>query len=153
MKVLFLDIDGVLAIFRTWMIYGSVFHGDKNLKTKLDPYGLEFIRKLEKLGVKIVLSSTWRKFVQLKDFSKDTGINFYDKTEILNTIRGDEIKEWLLRHTQVTKYCILDDDLDFHPDQLKCLVRTKYADGITHSKMVSVCRKLAIDQMDVRKAK
>ena len=144
MKVLFLDIDGVLAIFRTWMIYGSVFHGDKNLKTKLDPYGLEFIRKLEKLGVKIVLSSTWRKFVQLKDFSKDTGINFYDKTDILNTIRGDEVKEWLDRHQEVTHFCILDDPTDMLFEQRNNFVQTSVETGVTGRVMFSVCNILKV---------
>ena len=38
MKVIFLDIDGVLAIFKTWMLYGSVFSSTPGVKNKLDPY-------------------------------------------------------------------------------------------------------------------
>ena len=53
MKVIFLDIDGVLNCSKT--------HNPRNLPYVIDPKLLKrFERLLERTGAKVVLSSTWR---------------------------------------------------------------------------------------------
>lgn len=153
MKVIFLDIDGVLAIFKTWMLYGSVFSNTPSVKNKLDPYGVEFIKLLELMGVKIVLSSTWRKGKTLAKLRKILGINLHDKTcehPFTGSVRGDEIHIWLKDNPQVTQFCIIDDDSDMLPYQMAHHVKTAYADGITHECMLKVCGILGIDPKSLR---
>jgi hypothetical protein len=50
-------------------------------------------------------------------------------TPTLGNTRGDEIREWLRKNPEVTKYAILDDDSDFYPDQP--LFKTTFETGLT----------------------
>ena len=108
MKVIFLDIDGVL-----------------NNQTLLYHYGLDYIdgdmvellkHVVSATGAEIVLSSSWRldgysKKVVEKELEK-MKMELLDCTvRIEGKKRADEIKEWLGRH-KVNKYAILDDDED-----------------------------------------
>ena len=64
-----------------------------------------------------------------------------DKTGYSNNgFRGDEIKEWLNRHPEVTQYAILEDDEDFYPDQH--LFKTSWQTGLTEEIMKNVINHL-----------
>lgn len=109
MKVIFLDIDGVL-----------------NNHILLYHYGFDYIDEglVELLGsvvsatkADIVLSSTWR----LEDHSRNLvrealgrfGMSLFDwTTRIAGGHRCEEIAEWLKRHPKVKKYAVVDDDPD-----------------------------------------
>ena len=108
MKVLFLDIDGVL---RTT--------GDMDiLETALI---LNLKRIVEETGVKIVLSSDWRKknlyFKMAEQQLGFFGLEIFDVTPILlpgllsAKCRWQEIKEWL-KNKEVERFVIVDDDVD-----------------------------------------
>jgi hypothetical protein len=45
-------------------------------------------------------------------------------------IRGDEIDEWLSRHTEVSRYAIVDDIDDLLPKQRRYFVHTSYDLGL-----------------------
>lgn len=123
MKVLFLDVDGVLN-YREWFR----IHGREDYP--LDPVCIELVQRIIKeTGCKIVLSSTWRNHEgsvqELKKY-----FEIIDKTPHFSSFRGDEIKAWLEKHPEVTKYAILDDDNDMHPDQK--LFDCSFDIGLTH---------------------
>lgn len=112
-KIIFLDIDGVLNLYREEHDkYGQLFHDNfvNNLKHIID-----------ETGAKIVLSSTWRLsgFKTNKNMWLDRKLpgELVDVTPIFhNKIRGEEIKHWLVNN-QVNSYVIIDDDTDFLSEQ------------------------------------
>lgn len=123
MKVIFLDVDGVLnTLFtRVRLDNGVVFVEDKFLL---------FLKEMcDKTGAKIVLTSSWRKgwfdldkgksntndaldFIALRDKLLEFGIELFDKTPcILDSQRGLEIKQWFEDNNNlcVESFVILDD--------------------------------------------
>lgn len=144
MKVIFLDIDGVLNLRnRTRDKYGSVFHKKwvDNLKTIIDA-----------TGAQIVISSTWRleglqkmqdmwKFRKLPGKVIDVTQHFWAKDVTIP--RGVEIEHWMklsgnfqrinwskeeqinyLGQALVKNYIILDDDSDMLYNQREHFVKT-----------------------------
>ena len=127
MKVLFLDIDGVLN--DAVNIHNLM--DDKPTKEHLDC--LKAI--LDATGAKVVLSSTWRLFPDsrniVKNCLRNIGSDIYDKTKELSKGRGAEIKEWLDRHPEVDKFVILDDDIsDIKPYFPANIVKTTFYRGL-----------------------
>lgn len=133
MKVLFLDIDGVLNVIgQGYDEFGQCFH--KHFEDNL-----RFV--IEQTGAKIVISSTWRmrglnemqrmwkhrnlagEVIDITPTEVDVvergTCEFYDLVD-----RGFEIQQWLDDHPEVENYCILDDDNDMLPSQLDNFVRT-----------------------------
>lgn len=114
MKIIFLDIDGVLNY------YGM----PDNRLYLIDRRAVETLNLLiEKTGAKIVISSTWRllnSLAMIKSLLIEKGFKgeIVGKTPSINTngrIRGDEIQAWLEEHPDVKEYVILDDDSDMGP--------------------------------------
>lgn len=90
MKIIFLDIDGVLALMhKKHDEYGSLFHEEfvNNLKTIID-----------KTGAKIVVSSSWRKsgLIEMKNLWKYRNLpgEIIDTTPSLYIQRGGGICFW-----------------------------------------------------------
>lgn len=122
MKVLFLDIDGVVNCATTAQRWGS-FIG-------IDPLMSFTVGKIQlDTGCEIVLSSSWRHTPDgIKEVEKL--FNLYSMTPGSKTgFRGDEINMWLKDHPEVTRYAILDDNSDFYPAQM--LFKTSWSTGIT----------------------
>lgn len=152
MKVIFLDIDGVLVteVFITacYEISSNLYNVDYN-KIMRDDYGMKFdplaCRVLEHIiketDAKIVISSTWRMsgiigIQEMWEYRKmfgeiiDITPNFMYKTG--STLqRGAEIKEWLNHHPEVTNYCIIDDDSDMLDEQINNFVQVHPMYGLT----------------------
>ena len=105
MKVVFLDIDGVLNDAVTT----EDLMDDLLKKDHLDC--LKMI--IDATGAKIVLSSTWRLFSgarnDVKNALRTVGLEFIDKTKELRD-RASEVQEWLSRHPDVEQFVILDDE-------------------------------------------
>lgn len=129
MKVLFLDIDGVINCAST------------NFKSEhwpLDHYMAFMVGKIVlDTDCQVVLSSSWRHHPDgMKEVEKRV-CKLLDKTGKSETrFRGNEIKEWISNHPEVTKYAILDDDSDFFPDQP--LFKTSWQTGLTEEIMKEV---------------
>lgn len=126
MKVIFLDIDGVLNLcYEGRDQYGSFFH----------PHLVDNLRKIiEETGANIVISSTWRLsgLVIMKEMWEKRGLpgevigitpNFMShyKTTLC---RGKEIDAYLEKCPEIEKYVILDDDSDMESHQMNNFVMT-----------------------------
>lgn len=140
-KVLFLDIDGVLNSRRTCEAFGGPLTGgfphafDEKNMTLFDHAAIGLIRKLcEKTDASIVLSSSWRIIHSVHDCANGLDLPIFDRTPILNwsgRTRGDEIAAWLADHPEVTRYAIVDDDSDMLAEQKQYFVQTAFQEGLT----------------------
>jgi len=152
-KVVFLDIDGVLNTHKSALLYGNLFIETPGVAKKLDPYGSLFIKRLTQHGVKIVLSSTWRMGERFKRLAPQAfDFDILDRTAIYpfaKAIRGDEVQLWLDQHPEVTHYCIIDDDSDMLAQQFPHFVHTNRDEGITFANMAKVCAILGFDVWDL----
>lgn len=120
MKVIFLDIDGVLKEDRQ----GSPFLGES----------FELLRGVvDATGAKLVMSSSWK--VKYRDFVDSGyrtdnadilglyreltrfGLSIYDCTPLIRTEhalrRPEEIREYLKSTDGIERYCIIDDRSEF----------------------------------------
>lgn len=121
MKVVFLDIDGVLNVFND----GSDSLGHL--------FNMEFLNNLKKLVVatqaKIVVSSNWKHLLVKINEAREYGLDIHDKTPDLFDVtdpllRSKEIDAWLAKHPEIEKYVILDDMQQFDKHHQKHFVKT-----------------------------
>lgn len=127
MKVIFLDIDGVLN--DSMEIYNNTY--DEYMDTPTDRH-LQVLKDIvDKTNANIVLSSSWRLFKNSRDIVKkrlsDFGMSFIDSTKELGS-RADEINEWLSRNT-VERFVVLDDEPISYSFP-KNLVKTTFETGL-----------------------
>ena len=107
-RVIFLDIDGVLAPIRQWDRYGD-----------LEPACVQVLNEIVARGsADVVVSSTWRygkTVAELQEMLEGAGFagRVIDTTPIgaPGALRGEEIAAWLAEHT-VGGYVIIDDHVD-----------------------------------------
>lgn len=122
MKVCYLDIDGVLFVYRTYNFSKAACN---NLQKLLD----------EVPDLKIVICSSWR-HLGMDQVKKTLDFHGIDKDRIigctgnLNGTRGDEVQEWMDQNPGVTNYVIIDDDREF-PNMEDHLVRPNSFAGLT----------------------
>lgn len=133
MKVIFLDIDGVLNSRQFFMaLYRET--GKSILVREFCPISVSNLLYIiaEVPGVKIVVSSSWRKGTTIEELRRTLEKNAFippdmviDKTADYSDRghdRGWEIQDWLDKHPEVEKFVILDDSDDvvhlkpFRPD-------------------------------------
>jgi hypothetical protein len=106
MKVIFLDIDGVLNCERTPNPRKFPYVVDKKLLAR-------FKRLLQRTGAKVVLSSTWRADPVGLFAAKHWGVPFIDVCpDMPNRPRRDEVLSWIAKHPKVSRYAIIDDEDD-----------------------------------------
>ena len=114
MKVIFLDVDGVLNHFPGRKAHGMHF---------IDPQCVKLVDELAiRTGAHIVASSTWRKFhppPELETMLRALGLTapWAGQTPIGDASgeqveRGVEIRIWLTAHPEVEGFVILDDNAD-----------------------------------------
>lgn len=153
MKVIFLDIDGVLSSF-----------GERGLCShRLDI----FAALVKATGAVVVLSSTWRHphcreqrmRLQRELYSRGE-IEFHSFTPVLNQpigsgllmkgfMRGDEIQAWFNRHPSlaVQSFVILDDDPNDEMGPLKPhLVKCDGYAGLTQVECDEIIRRLNVPE-------
>lgn len=153
MKIIFLDFDGVITTYESrWCIDIDKLLLLNDIVSQTD--------------AKIVVSSSWKRgYDDVDDFKnsiydkedgkcshlcydsiltkEDVFVRFmnqiYDITDNKGSWRGDEIERWLDEHEEdVESYVILDDDSDFHEDQLFNFVQTDTYEGLTQRE-VKLC--------------
>lgn len=151
-KVLFLDIDGVLVSTDNSLSwhpsYGERASVDNQYRDHFDPRCVNWLKGIVNLtGCKIIISSTWRNRMEDKPTGKfermwrrrkmpDVVIgatpHIFKKGK--GTVkRGYEIRLWLQSQKQykVTHYCIIDDGGDMLREQRKNFVQTNSDIGLT----------------------
>ena len=123
MKVIFLDVDGVLNSAQDG--YSIRLRTDSHLKL--------LQRIVKKTGAKIVLSSSWRigftpASRNLLARFKEYGLELMDCTpELPGSCRGDEIRQWLTDNVynyDIENFVILDDEANMAEFTDKNLVQT-----------------------------
>lgn len=127
MKILFLDVDGVLNSYKT----GGMYALKRNCLRRLQ-------KIVEETGCEIVLSSTWRKdeyaLRRLKRVLAYRGIKIKDTAPIFQKgFRGLEIQAWLVSNPSPDgyKFAIVDDDSDMLDHQLPHFFQTDPEYGLT----------------------
>jgi hypothetical protein len=154
-KILFLDIDGVLNTGDNLVSHQVINGIDPNYEitdkfaTFFDERCVRYLKWIvKKTNCKIVISSTWKlsglKFMQnLWEYRNLPGevidltptivdqyiINMYGVVND-NADRGFEIQQWLEENKWDT-YCIIDDDTDMLSSQIKNFVKCNPMHGIT----------------------
>lgn len=152
MKVIFLDIDGVLNTPSSESRCGEYIGIDDDKVERLKQI-------VEKTKAEIVLISTWKKYWRkeeklkpLQDYSANyldeklakQGLKATDKTKDKSDgrylSRGESILEYVYRNN-VEKYIILDDcQFDYDGCYLTdCLIKTKQAEGLTKAQAENAC--------------
>jgi hypothetical protein len=169
MKIIFLDIDGVLVndwSLSTEMIDVNDTDGRIRRCHRFSGSCVDLLNHIiDSTGAKIVVSSTWRmcfnSFQTLVDYMKDQGI----KGEVIGRTptpdeyarvrahvsslwlavpRGNEIQMWLDEHKDlnVEKFVILDDNSDMEHLSHR-LVQTDFDAGLTERKANYAISKLS----------
>lgn len=117
-NVIFLDIDGVLNTYTTPP------QGTARLQPALDVDCFEILAKIVKFNnLSIVCSSSWRKIFSEEEFRNFLGPLESHLHEDWRTqssrqgFRGNEVRQWVKEHAEVTNYVIIDDDRDFYQYQ------------------------------------
>jgi hypothetical protein len=106
MKIIFLDIDGVLNCDKTPNPREFPYIVDKKLLERLK-------RLLERTKAKVVLSSSWRCDPVGLLAAKHWGVPFIDVCpDRPKSPRGKEMLTWLAEHPRVTRFAIIDDEDD-----------------------------------------
>lgn len=145
MKIIFLDIDGVLN--------GNLFvPKDDRAGVLIDDTRLDLIKHIvDATDAKIVLSSSWREHWEKNETECDDtgrkineifaakGLSVFDKTSKYHNDRKQEIIDWLQEHPDVSDFVVIDDGF-FEEEILK-----------NHFVLTSKLR-FGIDEDDVNKA-
>lgn len=140
MKIVFLDVDGVLNTPKTWGLWAK---GDHALS--IDPERVALLWEIvEATNARIVWCSSWRKHHTLDQLTLMMVRRGWPQDEVHRFIditpgddkgrRGDEVQMWLDATTlDVTSYVILDDmGLDEFPFPWSVRhIRTKWQQGLT----------------------
>ncbi len=151
MKVVFLDIDGVINSHRTAIAFGGYPHTfDGYERAMFDEVALALIRGIVKqAGASVVLSSSWRLTHEFALVGKALDLPIIDRTPSLCAPRGVEISFWLDKHPEVENYAIVDDDADMLGDQQPFFVHTSGFDGFAWKDAVKLAELMGIDIHDV----
>jgi hypothetical protein len=153
MKVIFLDIDGVL---------NSEEFLKNNHGEAIDRMNVSILKNvIDKTGAVVVMSSAWRLWFDdkmmpkegysqsLHDILNEFGIKLFGKTPDFSTdeirvnktfshVKAKEIKAWIIENESVDKYAVIDD-LDLRNEEVNAhLVRTNGQVGITEKDAMRV---------------
>ena len=152
LKVLFLDVDGVLNSARYLRENPGAF--DRKDESKhFDPAACARLdRVLFSTGAKVVVSSTWRltnTTSQIERFLISRGaasarIIGATPPSWAGSRRGDEIQEYLDGHPGVTRFAIVDDDSDML-HLIPRLVKTTWEEGLLDDHVEKLIRMLSTE--------
>lgn len=114
MKVIFLDVDGVLNS-KDWLENNRV-----RTENSVNPEKVKLLAEIvQKTNAEVVLSSTWRyisehpMFMYLSDMLGQNGIKIHSLTPKLDGDRPKEIKAWIEKQTEEIQFVSIEDDFSF----------------------------------------
>jgi hypothetical protein len=154
-KVLFLDVDGVLNSSDFFHRVRNTITKDRHVATEhIDPEAVGRLSKIvDATGVKIVVSSVWRYSYRPAEIQKILGHHGFNGLVIGATprstkskARGQEIDAWLsesglARKDPVERFVILDDDADMEP-HMDRLVNTSWQSGLQDAQVKQAIKML-----------
>lgn len=120
MKVIFVDVDGVLN--------SDDFIDSVKGSQDIDIKTIRLLRNaVNETGAKIVMDTSFRytkSFLKVQEMLLQNGILF-DKTPFIDNERGKEIKQYLAEHKDIEDYILLDDVIfpDFDDELLEHLIK------------------------------
>lgn len=147
MKIIFLDIDGVLNTQKQIKKEYMKKHSTCSWEIKLSQLGIWYLKILVLLTkAEIVLSSTWR--LNINDFTNLTNqlvkfnMHIFDCTPVMHDyLRGDEIRAWI-QHHNVSNFVILDDDSDMCKYTSTNLVKCSWKNGLQFKHLLKALKLL-----------
>ena len=132
MKVIFLDIDGVL---NSDEYLDKVKNSDiQGIERDIDVGKVKLLKRaIDETGARVVLSSSWR-YTRNARYLKELLANYeirVNSTPYIQDIRGLEIKKWLSENQGVEDFIILDDEIfdSFDEELIKKLVKVSNGNG------------------------
>ena len=167
MKVIFLDIDGVLNTSKTFEIREKIEAETGIWHIEIDEFRVEYLKRIiDETGAKVVLSSTWKKDFEnidgkiipihekgeeLQNVLRKYGIELYDILKKgYDLSREDLITIWLNEHQEVENFVIFDDETTHLKRFIgKELIKTSFlSDGIMLQNMDD-CMGLCVDHIEI----
>lgn len=146
MKILFLDIDGVL---NSHYDYTIIPNNEEKISNQIFSRPVKILNDfVKKYDLKIVITSTWRILPRLKEkiipLLTERGLENADKRIIgytkrfFNLPRGCEIESYITQHNQsleekIIDYVIFDDDSDMLLEQQKHFFEIDNCIGLTET--------------------
>ena len=125
MKVIFLDIDGVLNTSETFIEQTNNYKQNGIYNVEIDEFRIVYLKEIiDKTESKVVLSSSWRYFftkennivlpikqkgLDLYNLLKKYDIEIYDITTKQSMKREKQINLWLNDHNDVESFVVIDD--------------------------------------------
>ena len=154
MKILylFLDVDGVLNDKGYWNKFKKKYPQMSDVLIPYIPFNPKSLKNLvelnkrlkrKKIKMEIVLTSSWRKYVEnmaiLHAKMFEIGLTISYKTPIRNS-KDEEITIWLKRYNNPQNYLVIDDlSLSFEDNHF---VRTDMQSGFTRKKLKECLKKI-----------
>lgn len=132
MKVIFLDVDGVLNSDE--YIKGTIKSNIQGIEKHVDVEKIKLLRQaIDQTNAKVVLTSSWRLTKMAQELIKlliTYGI-YVNSTPYIRNERGLEIKQWLADNQNVEDFVILDDEIFDSYDEglMKKLVKISNGNG------------------------
>ena len=126
MKVIFVDVDGVLN--------SDDFIDSVKGSQDIDIKTIRLLKNaVNETGAKIVMDTSFRytkSFLKVQEMLLQNGILF-DKTPFIDNERGKEIKQYLAEHKDIEDYILLDDVVfpDFDDELLRHLIKMDDTDS------------------------
>ena len=120
MKVIFVDVDGVLN--------SDDFIDSVKGSQDIDIKTIRLLKNaVNETGAKIVMDTSFRytkSFLKVQEMLLQNGILF-DKTPFIDNERGKEIKQYLAEHKDIEDYILLDDVIfpEFDDELLEHLIK------------------------------
>ncbi len=139
MKILFLDIDGVLITSRSMLALATY--------PAFDPVACQLIDAFcQRSGAKIVICSAWREerskadLEAILDSMPIAKSHLHDDwaTPVIFGPRSREVQEWLSRHPETTHYAVLDDGIGLE-DLAHHVIQPDSDVGLLLDHMIDLC--------------
>jgi hypothetical protein len=143
MKVLFLDIDGVLVTRNAWAKFGPIRDMFGHI---FDPDAVAQLKRvIDETRARIVVSSSWKcvpgsnglaEMRMLWASRSLPGDVFSVTPNVSSDERGEEIDMWLRTNEEpIEQFAIVDDDvMGITNFQMSHFVKTNFKDGLTKEK-------------------
>lgn len=142
MKVVFLDVDGVLNSYDYFSKFGKGFEWNILDKRIFDPATITRANKLSDLDVKFVLSSSWRGTDGFVKTLRQAGFRgeLIGETPRVGRPRALEIAAYLRQEPTLKSFAILDDDSDMLHLKSRHVKTSYFQGGFQDSHLLQVLK-------------